>query len=61
MEKQADQVPLLTPSDAAKLLNLPTQTILDMIHRKELPALKVGRHWRILKSEVIKLMLSRPR
>jgi excisionase family DNA binding protein len=48
MEKQADSTPLLlTPREAAKLLNLPTRTIRRMIHSKELPALKVGSRWRI--------------
>jgi excisionase family DNA binding protein len=48
MEKEADPT-FLTPREAAKLLNLPTHRVLNMIHRKELPALKVGKHWRILK------------
>ena len=56
MEKQADPT-LLTPSEAAKLLNLPTHTVLKMIHRNELPALKLGRRrWRIPRSEVTKLV-----
>jgi excisionase family DNA binding protein len=54
MENQADRMPLLSPREAAKLLNLPTQTIWDMIHRKELLAFKVGQQWRINRSEVIK-------
>ena len=54
MEHQADPT-FLTPHDAAKLLNLPTHRILRMIHRKELPALKVGNRWRIPKSAVTKL------
>ena len=43
MKKEADPT-FLTPREAAKLLNLPTHTVLIMIHRNELPALKVGRH-----------------
>ena len=46
MNKPADPA-FLTPRDAAHLLNLPTYTVLRMIRRKELPALKVGSHWRI--------------
>ena len=42
MEKQAHPMPLLSPRAAAKLLNLPTQTIRDMIKRKELLAFRVG-------------------
>jgi len=54
MEKQAHPMPLLTPREAAKLLNLPTQTIRDMISRKELPAIKVNGQLRILRSELTK-------
>ena len=54
MEKQADPTQFLTPAQAAKLLNLPTHRVLRMIDRKELPALKVGRRWRIPRSEVSK-------
>ena len=54
MEKEADPTPFLTPRQAAKLLNLPTHTILRMIHRKELAALKVGTRWRIPSTELAK-------
>ena len=57
MENEADPTPFLAPRQAAKLLNLPTHRVLKMIHRQELPALKVGSQWRIPKSEVIKLIL----
>ena len=56
MEKHDDRTEFLTLQQAAKLLNLPTHRVLTMIHRKELPALKVGAHWRIPKSEVTKLI-----
>ena len=56
MENEPDSTPFLTPRQAAKLLNLPIHRVLKMIHRKELPALKVGAHWRIPKSEVTKLI-----
>ena len=49
-------VPLLTSSQAAKLLNLPTHRVLKMIHRSELLAFKVGSHWRIPRSEVAKVI-----
>jgi excisionase family DNA binding protein len=42
MEKHDDRTEFLTLQQAAKLLNLPTHRVLTMIHRKELPALKVG-------------------
>ena len=56
MAKQVDPVPLLTPRQAAKLLNLPTHAIREMIHRKELPAFKLGKRWRIRITEVTKLL-----
>ena len=37
-------------------VDLHSHRVLKMIHRKELPALKVGSHWRIPKSEVTKLI-----
>ena len=55
MEKQADPT-LLTPREAAKLLNVPHHRVLNMIHRKKLPALKVGSQWRIHKIEVTKVI-----
>jgi excisionase family DNA binding protein len=51
-----DQVPSLTPRHAAKLLNLPTQTIRDMIKRNELPAIKVNGQSRITRSEIRKFI-----
>jgi excisionase family DNA binding protein len=54
MNNQADT--LLTPGQAADLLNLPTHRIRIMIHRNELPAMKVGSQWRVPKSEVIKFI-----
>jgi len=57
MDKAFDLLPSLTPHQAAKLLNLPTQTILDMIKRKELSAVRVGDNkWRISRSEVNKFI-----
>lgn len=54
MDKQSDATSFLTPRQAARLLNLPTYTILRMIHRKELPALQVGTRWRIPAIELAK-------
>ncbi len=56
MDKASDMLPSYTPREAAKLLNLPTQTIRDMINRKELPAFKMGNQWRVSRSDVIKLI-----
>jgi len=54
MEKQVDPARLLTPHEAARLLNLPTETILQMILRKKLRAFKVGRYWRLSKKDLTK-------
>ena len=54
MQKQAEPTVFLTPKQAAKLLNLPTHRVLKMILRKELPAIKVGSHWRIPRNAVPK-------
>jgi excisionase family DNA binding protein len=50
----ATEVPLLTTSDAAKLLHVPTEKILDMIEDKKLRAFKVGRLWRLRASDLSK-------
>jgi excisionase family DNA binding protein len=44
----------LTLQQAAKLLNIPSYTVQQMIRRKELPALLVGNRWRIPKSALTK-------
>ena len=56
MDKAFDLLPSLTPQQAGKLLNLPTQTIRDMIKRKQLPAINVRGQWRISRSEVRKFI-----
>jgi excisionase family DNA binding protein len=56
MDKPFDLLPSLTPCQAGKLLNLPTQTIRDMIKRKELTAVRVNERLRISRSEVNKLL-----
>ena len=56
MDKAFDLLPSLTPCQAGKLLNLPTQTIRDMIKRKELLAVRVDERLRISRSEVLKFI-----
>jgi excisionase family DNA binding protein len=53
MDKQAEPT-FLSPRDAAKLLNIPTSRVLNMIQCRALPALKVGSDWRLRKSTVVK-------
>ena len=38
---------LLSPSEAAKLLNVGYRNIIDMIHLGQLEAIKIGRQFRI--------------
>lgn len=42
------------PSKAAKLLDVSEKTILRLIHQKKLRAIRVGRSWRILLSDLRK-------
>ena len=56
MDKPFDLLPSLTPFQAGKLVNLPTQTIRDMIKRKELTAVRVNERLRISRSDVTKLI-----
>lgn len=44
--------PLMTTKEAAAYLKVHKLTVLRMINRGELKATKVGRHWRIQRSEV---------
>ena len=38
---------LLTPRQGAELLGVTCQTLIDLIHRGEVPAVKFGGQWRI--------------
>ncbi len=48
--------PLLTPGEAAELLDLPAKALQIMIQRGELPAYKVGGQWRLRASELGKFI-----
>jgi excisionase family DNA binding protein len=48
----------VTLQQAAQMLHVPADGLLKMIHRKELPAIKVGTHWRIPRSALTKVMPS---
>lgn len=47
-----DHLELLKTSEAAKILRVSEATVLREIHRGKLPARKVGRKFRILRSAV---------
>ena len=44
----------LTLQQAAEMLRMSNRTIQRLIHRKELPAFKVGGQWRFRESELAK-------
>jgi len=52
MEKEAENLRLLTLSEAAELLHVSTRTLQRMIRRNDLPALKVGGQWRVRESQL---------
>jgi excisionase family DNA binding protein len=52
MEKQLENIRLLTLSEAAKLLQVSTRTLQRMIRQRQLPAFKVGGQWRMRESQL---------
>lgn len=42
--------------EASKMLGISSSTVRDMIARNKLKAQKVGKYWRILKSEIDKIL-----
>ena len=52
MEKQLENIRLLTLSEAAALLQVSTRTLQRMIRQKQLPAFKVGGQWRMRESQL---------
>jgi len=49
-----DQV--LTTDEAAQYLKVSKPTLLNHIHEKKIKAIKVGRSWRILQSELYRFL-----
>jgi excisionase family DNA binding protein len=52
MEKDPENLRLLTLSEAAELLHVSTRTLQRMIRRNDLPAFKVGGQWRVRESQL---------
>jgi excisionase family DNA binding protein len=52
MEKQLENIRLLTLSEAAKLLQVSTRTLQRMIRQRQIPAFKVGGQWRMRESQL---------
>ena len=54
MENRDEPIRLLTLKETAELLRVSRRTVMGMVKRKELSALKVGRQWRISASQLAK-------
>jgi len=54
MENSTDPLRFLTLQETADLLQLSKRTLLRMLHRKDLPAFKVGGQWRIHENALAK-------
>ncbi len=39
-------------AEVAEMLNLPASSLYGMIRNKQFPAVKIGRHWRVLKKQL---------
>jgi excisionase family DNA binding protein len=50
---------LLTLSEVAGYLQIAEKTLLKMIHRKEIPSIKIGNQWRFLKQAIDKWLISK--
>lgn len=55
MDRNFDQIRLLTVTEAASLLQVSTRTLQRMIRNHDLPALKVGGQRRMRESQLTKL------
>ena len=52
MDKQLENIRLLTLSEAASLLQVSTRTLQRMIRSGVLPAFKVGGQWRVRETQL---------
>ena len=51
MPSVSAELKFLTLEEAARLLQISKRTIFRLVHRKTIPALKVGGQWRIRESQ----------
>jgi excisionase family DNA binding protein len=56
MENRDEPIRLLTLKETAELLRVSSRTVMGMVKRKELLALKVGHQWRVNESHLSKWM-----
>jgi len=54
MENSTEPLKFLTVEETAELLQVSRRTLQRMIHRKDLPAFKVGGQWRIHENALAK-------
>jgi len=54
MENSIEPLKFLTVEETAELLQVSRRTLQRMIHRKDLPAFKVGGQWRIHENALAK-------
>ncbi|HEY1234105.1 MAG TPA: helix-turn-helix domain-containing protein [Candidatus Binatia bacterium] len=54
MENSTEPLKFLTVEETAELLQVSRRTLQRMIHRKDLPAFKVGGQWRIHENTLTK-------
>jgi excisionase family DNA binding protein len=47
---QQDRTDVLTPREAASWLKLPVKTVLALCSQGRLPAVRLGKHWRLSRS-----------
>jgi len=61
VDRNFDQIRLLTLAEAANLLHVSTRTLQRMIRSRDLPALKVGGQWRLRESQLADWIAGRER
>lgn len=54
MSQEQTELRFLTLAEAAIILQVSKRTILRMIQKKEVPALKVGGQWRLRESQLMR-------
>ena len=60
MENSTEPLKFLTVEETAELLQVSRRTLQRMIHRKDLPAFKVGGQWRIHENALAKWLNGLP-
>ena len=57
-ERQLGEVQFLTVAEVASIMRVSKMTVYRMVHAGELPAIRVGRSFRVLEDEVHKYLRS---